>query len=199
VRGAVTRQTSCAQTPCACRCFFGGALVSAVFESALRIVLAVLFLLAALHKGRMLARGRARDEPLIAGSAFRERYAEWLLAGVALIEIALAASLIVAPALATAASALVLVSYAIDLRRLPPQESCRCFGDAFGRSSARSAQFRNMILGVMSGSAAAAMLLRGSAAPLRVETGLGAALIVFAIAAALSSGGFTSTRREVRQ
>jgi hypothetical protein len=147
----------------------------------------------------VLARGTARDEPLIAGSAFRERYAEWLLAGVALIEIALAASLIVAPVLATAASGLLLVSYAIDLRRLPPQESCRCFGDAFKNSSARSAQFRNMILGVMSGSAAAAMLLRGSAAPLRVEPGLGAALIVFAIAAALSSGGFTSNRREVRE
>ncbi|HET8895063.1 MAG TPA: MauE/DoxX family redox-associated membrane protein [Gaiellaceae bacterium] len=173
--------------------------MSATFESTLRIALFALFALAAFHKIRVLARGKAGDEPLIATSAFRRRYASQILAGVATAELALAASLVVIPAEAMAAAAGLLVFYAVELRRLAPDESCRCLGDAFGRTSARSARYRNVVLAVVSSSASAAMYIRGSAAPLHLETGVGVTLLLLAIAAGLSSAGFTLNHREVHQ
>lgn len=114
------------------------------------ILLAGLLLLAAAHKVNLLRRGEAHAEPLIRISSWRNRHARSVLLGALIIESVTAALLVTQTPLGLAGLALLTLAYAFAMRRLPPRESCRCFGSLSRAQSRAPAIRRNLILATFS-------------------------------------------------
>lgn len=110
------------------------------------ICFALLLVVAIAHKLRVLASKGARTEPVIATHGWSERAAESVLAAVMIIEVATVIALLAVPVLGLFVVSLLLVVYAVELRRLRPGESCACFGDLFTASDRAAAIRRNLIL-----------------------------------------------------
>jgi hypothetical protein len=112
----------------------------------LALLIAALFLLAALHKVRMLRAGRALFDPLISVSAWRRRNATLALALAASAELLVAASLVCYPPVGFCATCLIVAVYTGALRRLPADEPCNCFGEALRSHDRSTAIQRNLVL-----------------------------------------------------
>lgn len=154
---------------------------------AIRVValfLAILFVLAAVHKVRVVALGGAHELPLMRLDEWRTRHAQALLALAAVAEIAVAVLLLVAPPEGLGAALALLLRYSWDLRRLKPQQSCGCFGN-FLKANSISALRRNVMLAAASG-AAFVPAITGWTEPASISqaTAGGALAIVAAFAAA---------------
>ena len=123
----------------------------------LSLVLAGLFVLAAAHKASAVHTGSAATEPLIRISPWRRRHAPALLVAAGLAELAVAAAVVAVPVAGLAAAALLALVYARELRRLPADASCNCFGAVLSQTRA-SAIRRNLAVGtaILVGSAVAA-------------------------------------------
>lgn len=112
--------------------------------------IALLFALAIRHKLAVVLNGTAEAEPLLALSAFRRAHAATIFALVTIVEAIVALLLIATPAVGLAATALLTACYTLQLRRLPPNEPCNCFGAAFSVQSRTTAMTRNFVIVILS-------------------------------------------------
>jgi hypothetical protein len=110
------------------------------------LCIALLLVLAIGHKVRVLASNGARIEPVIATRGWSERVTTSVLAVVTVLEAACVVALLAAPTLGLFAVAMLLIVYAIELRRLRPDEGCACFGELFTAPDRAAAIGRNLIL-----------------------------------------------------
>jgi hypothetical protein len=164
--------------------------VSVLVDSVLRVAalcLAALFALAAAHKFRVVLRGEAAHEPLIQRVAWRDRHATAVVLVAGFIEVGIAAMLAARPQLGAVAALAVLGVYTGELRRLAPDEACRCFGALLESSGRRRLLQRNAVLMA----AALVVAVAPSAAGLRVAdlsgATVGAALVVFAVVSSVEA------------
>ena len=105
--------------------------VETVFGT-LSLCFAVLLGAAVLHKFSVLSRGTAAAQPLIKVRGLQGRRAAVVLAAGAALEVAVAATLVLAPGPGFLTVAVLLLFYASELRRLAPEENCHCFGEWLG-------------------------------------------------------------------
>jgi Methylamine utilisation protein MauE len=148
-------------------------------------VFAALLLLAVAHKGTAIASGAARAEPLMRLGPWRRRHATALLAAAATVEILICIALLIRPAVGFAALSVLALSYAVNLRKLSPNDGCNCFGSAFESRSRGTAILRNA--GIAAISAVGAVLYASSAVPVAPVTQLtvGVALLLGAAATSI--------------
>lgn len=109
----------------------------------LSLLFAGLLVLAVGHKVHVLVRGGASREPLMKLSRLRSSHATTLLLLAGALELAVCATLVVAPPVGFAALALLTITYSFDLRRLPEDTPCNCFGGALKTPNSRTAIWRN--------------------------------------------------------
>jgi hypothetical protein len=150
------------------------------------LALAGLFVWAAAHKAHVVRERTAGHEPLMQLSQWRVRHAAALLAVATFVELTVAALLLLVPAAGFAAAAGLAVFYARELRRLPPDASCNCFGAVMAQGRT-SAIHRNLVLSAI-GLAGAATYLSGAAATTSISQGaVGVALMAGASIAAAAA------------
>lgn len=150
------------------------------------LALAGLFVWAVTHKAHAGWERTAGFEPLMQLSPWRRRHSAALLAVAGLVEVTVAALLLLVPAVGFAAAAALTLIYARELRRLPPDASCNCFGAvmAQGRTSAIN---RNLVLSAV-GVAGSAAYLAGAAEVTSISQGaVGVALMAGASIAAVAA------------
>jgi hypothetical protein len=145
--------------------------------------LAALFLVAASHKARMLARRGPINELLIATSRLGRRAPKAVLAGAMLVELAIATVLIAEPAVGLIAAALLLLAYAAALRGVPAETRCNCFG-AGSQTRARFAAKRNL---AFCAAALGAAVAADSDGKLVVSHGIGVAAVFLSLVAAMEA------------
>jgi hypothetical protein len=144
------------------------------------ICFAALLGLAVIHKGRVLAAGRAAEEPLLRVSSWRRTHAAPVLLTAGLAESCIAVLLLVSPMAGFGALGALALAYVADLRRLAENEPCNCFGSALRATGRRAAIARNV--GIAGVSGVATVLYATSAvtvAPV-TQTVIGVALIIAA-------------------
>lgn len=110
------------------------------------VLLAGVFGAAVVHKAYVLFTGSTQSQPLLRVSARRAAYAAPILALAGMLELAIAALLATVPQAGLPAAAALMTYYALELRRLPRDESCRCFGSLSGSTSRDAAIRRNVVL-----------------------------------------------------
>ena len=155
-----------------------------------------LFAVAAGHKISVLHNHSAWREPLLAGSEWRSRHARNLLISIGGLEVAVGCLLVSAPVYGCTTASFFLLAYAIDLRRLHPDETCRCFGDILGRQSATSAIRRNIILAGMATGVVLWAEIAHRHPQTRAEVSLGATIVIVAVVAALRMSRFRAPEPE---
>lgn len=96
---------------------------------AVSLVMASLFGLAAVHKFRLAFSRSAGSHPLLS-SGWRRRHAGPLAALSGVIEVVVVVLLLIVPVVGALLATGLLGFYAIDLRRLPKEAGCGCFGGA---------------------------------------------------------------------
>lgn len=106
----------------------------------------LLFIVAVRHKVSVLLAGKAKTEPLIEVSEYRVAHAGTLLLVVAAIELLIAAALIALPLVGFISAGILTGVYAFQLRRLPSDQPCNCFGAMFTVRSRRVAIGRNVVI-----------------------------------------------------
>ena len=159
---------------------------AASLTGGLALTLAVLLGAAVAHKGRVLGRGRASEEPLLRVGERRRRHAGSLLALAAGVETTVLLMLLVRPLVGLVGAAALLAAYLAALRALPRASECRCFGEAFGRETVSEAIRRNAVLAAASVACVAASVL-GSEPPAVASPGAaGVALVLLAVLTALA-------------
>lgn len=119
--------------------------LAAQIGASIMLLIGALLLIGAAHKVQTLRRGLARFEPMLRLTPWDRVSANPLLALIAGLEVAIAAALIVAPAAGAGAGCLLLAFYATQIRRLPAEQSCQCFGGLFVQEQ-RGAFRRNLVL-----------------------------------------------------
>jgi hypothetical protein len=145
-------------------------------------VFAAMLLLATVHKARSAGAGTATAEPLMRLTEWRRRHATSLLLAAALIEALVCVALLIRPTIGFAALTALALFYAVNLRRLSPNDGCNCFGSAFKSPSRRAAIARNA--GIAAISAAGVALYATTALPVAPDSQatVGVALVVMAAA-----------------
>ncbi len=116
-------------------------------------------------------------------SAWRRRHAPALLVLTGLIELGIAALVVVAPGPGLAGVAVVAALYAVELRRLPAGAPCNCFGAVLDRTR-ESAVRRNVLLAGFGVVGSLAYLIGALESTAISEGAAGAALIACAAIAA---------------
>jgi hypothetical protein len=144
--------------------------------------LAVVFALAILHKARVLVSGQAGAEPLLAQSPWRRRYAGPLLGLAGLVEASAAALLLIEPTSGLVLAGVLLAFYALELRSLPAETTCHCFG-SFSATPVRGAAFRNLVFVIGSVAAPVILLAEGGAPSLGPDSLAAAAVVLSGVAA----------------
>ena len=99
------------------------------------------------------------------------------------VELSLVVLLVVAPGWGLLGTAALLCGYALDLRQLPPQSPCNCFGPR-SRTVARTAVARNSSLALLA-AVGSAVVFVGSTSELRWDVAAPAASVVLAAMLAL--------------
>jgi hypothetical protein len=120
-------------------------LAETMFRS-LTLVLTALLVLAVAHKVQLLRSGRAGSQPLIKSHGLHGAGAAVALSLGAVVEVAVAAALVLAPQYGFPATAALFLLYAHDLRRLAPNETCGCFGEWLAAARRTQAIRRNLTL-----------------------------------------------------
>lgn len=157
----------------------------AVLLRALTLCLGVLLFVAIVHKARVLRAGSAASEPLIQLSPWRRRHATPLLLLALGLESAIALVLLVSPNIGCLAFAILTIGYAVDLRRLRPDEPCNCFGGVLRATNRHAAIVRNVLLSAISATAAALYVSDTiEREPVSQET-LGIALLLLSLVASV--------------
>jgi hypothetical protein len=126
----------------------GGVLDDTVVRGA-TVLLAGLFAAAIAHKIQMLATRSAASEPLIRVSAWRKAHATPVIVSALIVEAVVAVLILFDPAAGLAAASLLVAVYAFEMRRLPRDEGCRCFGSLTRSNSRAAAIRRNLVLLVL--------------------------------------------------
>lgn len=151
------------------------------------LCVALLLCLAIAHKVRVLYGGDARREPLLAQRAWLQRHATPALATAAAVEAAVVTALLIAPPAGLAMASLLLAAYSLELRRLPADQPCNCFGAILAESSSASAIRRNLALIGLSVAALASYAATGERVAGLSQTAIGVALLLVAVPAAVSA------------
>lgn len=115
------------------------------------ILLSGLFAAAVFHKVQLLATRSAVSEPLIQVSEWRRTYAAPIIFAALIVELSVAVFLVVEPAWGLTAAAILTAFYAYQMRHLPRNASCRCFGSLTRARSRFMAVRRNVFLAILSG------------------------------------------------
>lgn len=160
-----------------------GAVVAA---RAIVLVLALLLVLGALHKARLLAAGRVATVSLLP-RWIPSRRAGAVLAVAAVGEVALAALVVLAPVVGLPAVTALLLVYGAVLRGRAADEPCECFGEMLPMTN-RVAVVRNVVLAVAAGGAAAVAATHDLRTNLVTQGSAGVALLVFAAIAGAALG-----------
>jgi hypothetical protein len=135
----------------------GGGAVVAVIVRGWGLAVAVVFLMAAVHKVEAVRAGRAATQPLFAHSPWRRRHAGVLLAAVATVEALAVLLLAAAPTVGLGLAVVLLAVYTAELRRLRPDQDCDCFGPKLTADRAGALR-RNVALLLVSMGALVALL-----------------------------------------
>ena len=151
----------------------------------LALFFAALLMLAIVHKVRVLRGGQPAAEPLMKVTEWRMSHARTLLVAAAAMECVICVSIVAAPPLGFIALGILAAGYSFDLRRLPEQEPCNCFGGAIESPNSRAAIRRNV--GIASVSLAAAVLYMTDVADVAglSQTTVGAALVLAGFVASI--------------
>jgi methylamine utilization protein MauE len=152
--------------------------VAAVAIRVVSVCIAALLVLALVHKARVIAMGGAAREPLMQ-FAWRRPYASVVLGFAGAVELAIAVLLLVTPSLGLGGALVLLAIYSWEVRRLPSDQPCNCFGRSLLHTRDAALQ-RNLILAVFCVAAFVPSVTGAvTAAPISQAT-IGAALIVLA-------------------
>lgn len=147
------------------------------------LLLGALFALAALHKMNALQGGAAADEPLLAVSEWRRKWARPLLLSAAMAETMLVVGLLLWPAEAAAGSALLTAAYLRELQGLPAETPCNCLGLMMELPTRRLEIARNVLIILLSLGVLAAGVA-GGALPTPSQPMAGAVVIILLTASA---------------
>jgi hypothetical protein len=131
--------------------------MAAVIVRGWGVALAVVFLVAAVHKVVVVRARRAATQPLVAYSPWRRRHAGVLVAAVVAVEALAVLLLAAAPTVGFGLAVVLLAVYTAELRRLRPDQDCDCFGPTL-TTDRGGALRRNLGLLVVSGAALVALL-----------------------------------------
>jgi hypothetical protein len=116
---------------------------------AVSLCVALLFVVAVGHKVQILRAGEAAAEPLIKLGGWRKRHASTAIALAGIAETALAVLLVTVPLVGLVGASLLLVLYAREVRRLPADQPCNCFGGVIRTHAGAAAVRRNAGLAVV--------------------------------------------------
>lgn len=153
----------------------------AVAARALSLLLAVLLVVAVVHKAKVLAVGVPQDEPLTRARRWSGTRARLALILAVAAELVAVAALIFVPRFGFGVVTGLLLLYVLELRRLSPYEDCACFGDVLPRARRDQAMARNILLALFSIGAGVGYWTRGIAVAAIDQQTVGVALVAAAL------------------